>query len=279
MEESEAPQQPAVGRPLVVKADEVDEVGTTIQSPTRQLPLSALPQRDGAASGTNRTVQAKTLRPPLRRDVSAPPPPSQPPPPAPPQQQNFEAPDTPTDSLSLPQLKQLVSQFPKVEQRAYAYQYADAQSYAEEIEEWFQYSEQDGLMILTAKETFEEKWRDFSESRPNATEEETSWINVSDDMRRTVVISVLSTLDYADRLMRIESIEVIFYILAGAWAITAGLKKEDASERGSSSEHEDHENNSVQREWMQKGADLLLECDGLQRLLDCTKLAFDDDAK
>ena len=274
MEDINENSRPAVGRRLIVKADEVDQVGTVIQSPSKQLPLSALYQRDAAAPAANRTIQAKSARPVLRRDGSAPPPPSQPPPPAPSLQQN---PDTPTDSLSLPQLKQLVSQFPKTEQRAYAFQYADAQSFAEEIEEWFQYSEQDGSMILGAKDAFEQKWRSFYDADKEIIEEDHSWLEVSQRVRRGFLMSVLSSLDHSDGVARIEALEVIFYVLGGIWATTAGLESHKDPENQSTDENDEHQGNPIQIEWMHKGADLLLECSGLQRLFDCTKTLFDDD--
>jgi N1221-like protein len=276
MEDTKEHSQPVVGRQLIVRADEVDQVGTAIQSPSKQLPLSALYQRDGVAPATNRPIPAKNARPVLRRDGSAPPPPSQPPPPAPSMQQN---PDPPTDSLSLPQLKQLVGQFPKVEQRAYAFQYADAQSFAEEIAEWFQYSEQDGSMILSAKDTFEQKWRSFSDAHKELTEEDPSWLDISESLREKILTSALSSLDHSDGSTRIESLEVIFYILGGVWVTTAGLERHSESEKQSSDEHDEAQGNPIQIEWMHRGADLLLECSGLQRLLDCTKTLFEDDER
>lgn len=278
MEDPTASSHRAVGRQLIVRADEVDQIGTAIQSPSKQLPLSALDQRDGSAPAATRTVQAKPTRPMLRRDGSAPPPPSQPPPPAPlPSQTSDIQTDTPTDSLTLPQLKQLVSQIPKVEQRAYAFQYDDAQSFAVEIEEWFQYAEQDGTMILSAKETFEQKWKSFSEAHRGALEDESSWIDVQDDVRKSILASILSSLDHSERPIRIESLEVIFYILGGAWTTTAGVEKHQSPEKQSDDEHDNGQNHSVQVEWMHKGADLLLECSGLQKLQDCMVRAFNDD--
>jgi N1221-like protein len=263
----------AVGRQLIVRADEVDQVGTAIQSPSKQLPLSALDQGDGVAPAARRPIQANNTRPILRRDGSAPPPPSQPPPPAPPLLQD---PDTSTDSLSLPQLKQLVSQFPKVEQRAYAFTYSDAQPFAEEIEEWFQYSEQDRSFILSAKDTFEQKWRSLSEARRGLADEDSSWVDGNDALRKNILLSVLPSLSHPDPLTRIESLEVIFYILAGAWATTAGLEVQDDAEKQSDDDDGDIQSNLIQIEWMHKGANLLLECSGLQRLQDCMKRVFGD---
>jgi N1221-like protein len=274
MEGMQPGSQAVVGRELIVKADEVDQVGTAIQSPSNQLPLSALDRRDDTASTTGRTTQTKATRPVLRREGSAPPPPSQPPPPAPPLEQT---PDTPTDSLSLPQLKQLVSQFPKVEPRAYAFQYADAQSFTEEIDEWFQYSEQDGAMILSAKDTFEQKWRSFSEAHKGLAEEENSWTSVSDAVRKTIMLSVLSSLDHCDRPTRIESLEVIFYILGGAWTATAGLERHGEPAEVPTGGQNGNQTSSTQIEWMHKGAALLVDCSGLQILQDCAKRAFGED--
>lgn len=273
MEDTEESSQWTPGRQVIVRADEVDQDGTPISSGNKQLPQSALDQRDGAAPATTRAVQAKNTRPVLRRDASTPLLPSQPPPLAPPLHQK---PDTTADSLSLPQLKHLVSQFPKVEQRAYAFHYADAQSFAEEIEEWFQYSEQDGNLILSAKDTFEQKWRLLCGSyRGHAEEEDLSWPDVSDRLRRDILSSVLSSLNVSDQLTRIESLEVIFYILGGVWATTAGVESHGEAGRQPNNSDADKESNSVQIEWMHKGADLMLECTGLQRLQDCTRMVFD----
>jgi N1221-like protein len=273
MEATNANPKLAVGRQLIVRADEVDQVGTAIQSPSKQLPLSALDQGDGAAPAARRPIQANNTRPILRRDGSAPPPPSQPPPPAPPLLQD---PDTSADSLSLPQLKQLVSQFPKVEQRAYAFSYSDAQPFAEEIEEWFQYSEQDRSIILSAKDTFEQKWRSLAEARKELADEDSSWIDGGDALRKKLLLSALTSLGHSDKLTRIESLEIIFYILGGAWATTAGLEVQDDAENQSDDDNVDIQSNLIQIEWMHKGADLLLDCSGLQRLQDCTTKVFGD---
>lgn len=264
------------GRQLIVKADEVDQVGTAIQSPNEQLPPSALEERDGMVSATRRTSATQSKRPTLRRDGSAPFPPSQPPPPSPPPAPPIQqSPDTATDSLSLSQLKQLVSRFPKAEQRAYAFQYADAQSFAEEIEEWFQYSEQDRSMILSAKHTFEQNWRSFSHAHRGLPQDDLAWTDVGDSLRKNFLMSVVSTLEQSDRVSRIQSLEVVFYILGGSWGTTAGLGKNDALGNQPGSETAGQHRNSVQIEWMHKGADLLLECSCLQRLLDCMVKIFD----
>jgi hypothetical protein len=269
------------GRQLIVKADEVDQVGTTIQSPSEQLPLSALEERTFTVTPARKATQTQPKRPILRRDGSAPVPPAQSPPPAPSAAISVQqTPDSnnPSDSLSLAQLKQIVNHFPKTEQRAYAFHYADAQPFTEEVEEWFQYSEQDRTMISNAKDTFERNWRSsFSDLQKDLPKDDLSWIDVGDRVRKNILTSVLFTLDHPDRCSRIQSLEVVFYVLGGIWGITAGLGERETPQNQHSSESTDKHHNSVQIEWMHRGADLLLECSGLQKLQDCTLKAFSRD--
>ena len=276
-----------IGRQLIVKADEVDQVGTAISSPTRQIPLSALRSIDGSASAATSSDQSRdngrpAARPTLRRETSAPPPPSQPPPPAP--LSSFD-PGNPTDSLSLPQLKQLVNQFPKVEQRAYAFHFADAQSFDEEIEEWFQYAEQDQRLLLNSRDSFEARWKFFCANLRNSSEhvkqiwgdEEPSWLEVDQQHRQEFLLLLSCELGSTDVQVRVMFLESIVYILCGTWGLTAGLGSGDAqnSERpGGRSQGTQH---TVQAEWMHKGVDLLSTSAALQDLYHCTLRAFGDE--
>ena len=275
-----------IGRQLIVKADEVDQVGTAISSPTKELSLSALGSVDGAASTTIRNTQTKvvvkpTARPTLRRDGSAPPPPSQPPPPAP--QQSYVGGD-PTDSLSLPQLKQLVNQFPKVEQRAYAFQFADAQSFEVEIDEWFQYAEHDRLLLLSSRDSFESRWKIFCRDHLDPAdsfirslgEDEPSWLQVSEGQREQFLFLLAQGLGSDDAQVRIMFLECIVYILCGVWGITAGLERNMDPDDIPYSENGEHDQpNVVQVEWMHKGTDLLSRGASLQELYACFLRAFD----
>ena len=269
-----------IGQQLIVKADEVDQVGTAIQSPGRQLPLSALSPVDGSAPAATRYGQVKGIskpqtRPALRREGSAPPPPSQPPPPAPPQ---HPEPGDPTDSLSLPQLKHLVSQFPKVEQRAYAFQFADSQGFIDEIEEWFQYSEQDRILLLGSRDSFEQKWKSFCGVQQSPAEEETSWLEVGLLTRREFLVSLVPEFENPSIDARTESLECILYILCGTWSLTAGLEavqegRDDADDH-SSQEDNPSRSHSSQVEWMHKGVELLLLTSSLEKLYMSTSRAF-----
>lgn len=155
----------------IVKADEVDQTGTDISPvPDDQLMeevAEGLRQEQvsqNAPSGTTE-IPAQTGKPPrrpeLRRETSAPPPPMQPPPPAP-GQQNM---DRASGSLNLAQLRRIVQEMPRVEQPAYAFEYADSQPFVEEIEEWFQYNEFDRVMLVGMKSSFEHQWHVFHENQ------------------------------------------------------------------------------------------------------------------
>ena len=277
-----------IGRQLIVKADEVDQVGTAILSPSRQLPLSALRTIDGPGSDTGSSAQTKdnaqtAARPTLRRDASAPPPPSQPPPPAPPATLDS---GNPTDSLSLPQLRQLVNQFPKVEQRAYAFQYADAQSFEEEIEEWFQYAEQDRFLLLNSRDTFESKWKFFCSNQRRSSEhfeqasgdDEPSWLEVNQRHREEFLLLSSRELAGTDAQVRVMFLESILYILCGTWGLTAGLEGSGVQNFQTPLETNDHDRHrAVQIEWMHRGVDLLSNSSALQDLYACTIRAFDED--
>lgn len=248
---------------IFVRADEID-AGTSILTPSKELPLSALTPADIALSGTARPKPP--ARPGLKRDGSGappPPPPSQPPPSPPPQAD-------PTDSLSLPQLRQLVSQFPKTEQRAYAFQYADAEDFAHEIDEWFHYTEleQDRGYLLTSLEAFEQRWRLYCES--NELPEDTTWIAVTDRHREQFCAELVDDVSDDDYASRIETLCCIYYVLMGAWSTTAGLEPQADNAAGADDPASEHTRvNAVQIQWMHKGVDVLTQKKVISSLFDC----------
>jgi hypothetical protein len=276
-----------IGQQIIVKADEVDQLGTTISSPSTQRPLSALRTIDGSGSATASSAQHKdnakpAFRPALRRDVATPAPPSQPPPPAP---SSALDPGNPTDSLSLPQLKQLVNQFPKAEQRAYSFQFADAQSFEEEIEECFQYDEYDRRVPLSSRDSFESRWKFFCASQKNSSEDfklvwgddEPSWLEIDQGHRQRFLLLVSRELSSADVQVRVTFLESIFYILCGTWARTAGLERADSQNvQDPPEKNSDDRYRAVQIEWMHRGADLVANSSALNDLYACTMRAFDD---
>lgn len=213
---------------------------------------------------TPSTIKFPT-RPQLLRGGSAPPPPQQPPPPAPPQQQSDEVGNV-TDSLSLMQLKRLVNDVPKVEPTAYAFEYRDTESFPEELDEWFQYTDEDKSMVLRGRATFEQKWEDFlTEGAP--AEDILTWTQASEDHRRTFMKEQISGLEDMHIATRVSCLEAITYIALGVWGDTAGLREGgDAKEGAKEASETDtpYELSSLQLRWMRKGAEMILGCCDLQ---------------
>ena len=248
------------GQRIFVKADEVD-TGTSILSPSKHLPLSALAPPNSVAPADARPKAPP--RPLLRRDGSSappPPPPSQPPP-APPVQ---ASPDNPTDSLSLPQLRKLVSQFPKTDQRAYAFQYSDSDGLVAEIEEWFHYTEQDQNLILCARDTFEQIWSAWATRKfknPKSSDS-ASWLRIKDAEKEDFLRHLLLAQTTSDISRRVESLECLTFIVLGAWSSTAGLVAEHQGLKIDPSAAAGKEVAfSRQVEWIHAGADLLAKTD------------------
>ncbi|OCT45700.1 putative pheromone-dependent cell cycle arrest protein Far11 [Cladophialophora carrionii] len=197
-------------------------------------------------------VDAKPKRPGIRRETStpAPPPPPSQPPPAPPPSSD------PTDSLSLPQLRQLVSQFPKSEATPYSFQYKDAEDFESEIDEWFHYTEldQDRQYLLASLEAFEAKWTLFCQAE--GISDDSKWSAVSDDQRQRFASSLINDLADRDYAPRVDALSCIYYILMGTWGTTSGLETKGPSTEDDN-EADNERSNLIQIEWMHKGADIV----------------------
>ncbi|KAH2696546.1 hypothetical protein KXV96_008194 [Aspergillus fumigatus] len=259
----------------IVKADEVDQTGTDITTVSDDQLMEEVAQglrqeqaSKATSAGPNESQEQRpnpSRRPELRRNVSAPPPPLQPPPPAPVQQ----LPDRPPDSLSLAQLKQIVQDMPKVNQPAYAFEYADSQPLVEEIEEWFQYSEFDRIMLLGMKSTFERKWASFCENQ-SAVSDRLPWLDAPHDLRKSFMEQIINGLPDRDISSRTEALEVVCYALTGIWGSTAGKAVPDYPEDLPPQAVTDTpKSKSLQIIWMQRNAELVNECSGLGPLLSC----------
>ncbi|THC98180.1 hypothetical protein EYZ11_002336 [Aspergillus tanneri] len=266
-----------------VKADEVDQTGTDISTVSDEQLMEEVVEslRQEQASQTTCASnegppQTRKVagRPDLRRDAAtagAPPPPRQPPPPAPVQQSS----ERPSDSLSLAQLRQLVQDMPKIEQPAYAFEYADAQSFEEEIEEWFQYSEFDRAMLLGMKSSFERKWNAFCECEH--IDSQIPWTDLSDSQRKPFMGRLINCVRNCDILIRIEALEAICYLVTGVWGTTAGKAAHNDHEEGASSQaaFEASKFKLLQVRWMESNVNLLHECSGLQPLFECLCHVFE----
>ncbi|PYH94256.1 pheromone-dependent cell cycle arrest protein Far11 [Aspergillus ellipticus CBS 707.79] len=279
MDDTPEPTDSAMQEHHFVKADEVDQTGTDIspvsddqlmEEVAEGLRQEQSPPRVSGPDDAPVETGKGPKRPGLRRDVAAPPPPLQPPPPAP-VQQNMER---PPDSLSLAQLRQLVQEMPKGEQPAYAFEYADSQPFAEEIEEWFQYSEFDRVMLIGMKSSFEHRWSSFCEDQ-SADPSPQPWINAPHDLRQTFMSQLIKSAQDRAVLVRIEALEALCYTLTGVWGTTAGRTVDGVPEGNSQPNAGIPGNQSLQVKWIEQNAILVHECSGLQTLVDCLCRVFE----
>ncbi|KAH9901884.1 N1221-domain-containing protein [Xylariomycetidae sp. FL2044] len=160
--------------------------------------------------GTTRAApNPPASRPPLHRNQSQPEPPAQPPPP--PSNQ-------PADSLSLAQLRRIVSEFPRDEAVAYDFEYSDTGPHAEEIDEWFVYNFWQWVRLNNAQRAFEWQW----EHDIAAKQDEITWDEASDDFRSDFVRKALDGIKSADVTTRAAAIGRSTYLVLGRWHDTAG---------------------------------------------------------
>ncbi|KUJ11508.1 pheromone-dependent cell cycle arrest protein-like protein Far11 [Mollisia scopiformis] len=148
-------------------------------------------------------------RPQLQRNQPQPPPPHQPPPPPAPQAGN------PNDSLSLMQLRRIVTEFPKIDPTSYAFTYADSSSFEEEVDEWFSYNDAEYKRLQRAQDTFERRWQKFS-SKP--------WLETDEAEQQKFIEREVNGLLATDLRRRCKSLQTILHIILGVWDETAGVK-------------------------------------------------------
>ena len=278
---------------IIVKADEVDEAGADI---------STISPNDASASEFNARIESRRAqdaqaggspkilanavpsppkaiaRPVLRREGSSPAPPQQPPPNPP---QSHDQPSNPTDSLSLLQLKRLVTDLPKLEPTAYAYDYSETRSFPEELEEWFSYTEEERYMLLRAKGTFNDKWEQAQAEQPDPSDRALEWTDVETESRESFVIGAIKALDNSDISSRLKSLECISYIALGVWGNTAGL---DTAGQESDLIPADIEwvgsqqtKSKLQLKWIANGTRMLCRHGAVQKLLDVLKTLWESE--
>lgn len=273
---------------MIVKADEVDEAGADI---------STIVPSDSSGAGFDERIESRRAqdaqaggspkvlanavpgapkwwaRPALRRDGSAAPPPQQPPPPAPSQQR--EEPGNSTDPLSLMQLKRLVTDLPKPDPTAYAFEYEDTRPFPEELEEWFQYLEEDRYMLLRAKQTFEEKWGQSQATRVASSDEALEWMNVTQEDRESFVAGAVQALASSEAAARVKSLECISHIALGTWGETAGLDEGsgDPDSDGGNFQPLDpqYTKSKQQLKWIRSGAEMLSKTSTVPALVNILK--------
>ena len=278
---------------IIVKADEVDEAGADI---------STISPADGSESEFNARIESRraqdaqaggspkilanavpnppkaTSRPVLRREGSAPAPPQQPPP-NPPQSQ--EEPSNPTDSLSLLQLRRLVTDLPKLEPTAYAFEYSETRSFPEELQEWFSYTEEERYMLLQAKETFNEKWEQSQAERANPPQRVLGWTSVESDYRESFVVEAIKGLDNPELSFRVKNLECISYIALGVWGDTAGIDlaggEVDLSVEAKKWVDTQNTKPKLQLKWIMNGTRMLCNNGAVQKLFDVLRRLWESE--
>jgi hypothetical protein len=245
--------------------DVAEQQGITAEMPSKPaLPLA-------------RDRVALPARPPLKRDKSAPlPTPQHLPPPAPPAPPVDSA--APTDSLSLMQLRRLVNEMPRLETTPYAFEYQDASSFPEEIEEWFSYAVEEQAMILKTHSTFYQEWLAFNKvasAGKAPADGRLDWSKSDDTQRQAFVGQMLSGLEHGDS--RLKCLESLTYIVLGCWHETAGLTtsleglSDDDSKSAESNDYEygtNYTNSSLQLEWIKRNVRDIIDGGGLQKIFD-----------
>jgi hypothetical protein len=233
-------------------------------------------------------------RPLLRRDGSVPAP-RQPPPPTPPSQpqaQQQQAQLTGEDSLTLQELRRLVhvggifSTTP--EPAPYAFEYTDAASLPEELEEWFSYGIEERARVAKAQASFVGRWTRWNGNTFGAaTGGEFDWVNATQTRRREFMKDVLGGLREMDLDRRLRELETLVYVVMGVWHETAGLPSNEENMVNSSESNEEEENKTgvkqdqsakdpyeksrCQIDWIRINTEMLLDCEGLQPILDLVK--------
>lgn len=237
---------------------------------------------------------APPARPPFKRDQSVPPGPQHFPPPAPPAPPaNMGEPGNPADSLTLMQLRRLVTEMPRVEPTPYAFEYRDASSFADEFEEWFSYKKEEHADILETHVEFREEWAAFcggsggvEQYGSSSDAEVRDWTAADIEQRTEFCHRVLLGLRQEDARLRHRALHALAYLALGSWHETAGVSgpdgsavnetKRDGKKRaqesvGSIESRGESADNEVQISWIKGNVRLIILCDGIQAVYDAMR--------
>lgn len=222
---------------------------------------------------------ALPARPLLKRDKSTPlPAPQHLPPPAPSAPPSDAT--TSIDSGALMQLRRSANDVPKLDPTPYAFEYQDASSFPDELEEWFTYAVEEQAMILKTKTSFVQTWSEFNGqtlSEIDYEEGKLNWLDSNDASREGFVARLLKNLKQDDEPKKLQSLEALTYIVLGCWYETAGHTKPSPDQEEAESELSDHGNydvktkfktSAIQIEWIKNNIGCLVQEDGFQSLFD-----------
>ncbi|KAJ6785299.1 hypothetical protein PWT90_01099 [Aphanocladium album] len=132
------------------------------------------------------------------------------------------APPLPTDSLSLAQLRKIVSEVNRPEQAAYDFVYADMGPHAEEIDEWFMYQFWQWVRLNSAQKAFEWHWNhETTGGGGGGGGSEVAWEDADHDTRTRFVQAAIAGVQSNDAALRSASIGKLVYLVLGRWGDTA----------------------------------------------------------
>ena len=280
-----------VGKEPFLQADEVDEVGPIATGPggqrdtaigiTKKPALDPLPPQDGTQpepmAAISVTAAPLALRPILKRERSAPPPPQY----AlstdvPPIALTTDQPN-PADSLSLAQLRKLVTDMPtKVEPVPYDFQYNDTASLTEEIEELFGYDLEEAEIHRETLVHFTTTWDTFgrydNSTALHSIGNYMNWGSATSVEHRAFLCKLKEALYDSKHVALEENLQVLVYIGLGCWYETAG---EDTSAETDGASHKTDEHVSKEFDKLSSASENQLEKIRANVLLICEHIGVD----
>ena len=170
------------------------------------------PPSDGTIP--NQNPNPTPVRPQLQRNQMQLNPPAQPAPPP------GNQPGQPPDSLSLAQLRRIVSEIRGTEAVAYDFVYSDTAPHAEEIDEWFVYQFWQWVRLNAAQRAFEWQWELLAGSKDSHSH--ISWDDASAEIRSQFVRKALDNVQSTEAPVRANGVGRLTYLVLGRWADTAG---------------------------------------------------------
>jgi len=178
------------------------------------------------------------------------------------------------------QLKKLVHEMPKIEPTPYAFEYKDASSLPEELEEWFSYSEQERSMLFQAETSFVQDWMSYNDGTSLSVTDyqsgDVNWTNATLGERSEFIEKALSCTKDHDISVRVKSLQSLVYIALGCWYETGSAKSGASSTTSATAGLElvtDFSSSSVQLDLISQNVDTIYKLKGVQPLLDVLKAA------
>jgi hypothetical protein len=168
------------------------------------------------------------------------------------------------------QLRRIVTEFPRIEPVAYAFTYADTDTYEQELDEWFTYSEIERLRLQAARQTFERRWKKF---------EGRSWTDVVTERQAAFMRREVAGLQSSNLNRRLKSLQTLLHVALGVWDETAGTHDPTGIDSNSSPTGEQKRRKTSatasQIEGIKHGVRLLTECGAIYHVFDLMRRTFD----